>query len=272
MKSYSRVVQRLVKAGVDVDLTSSDGTTPLSLACKVGDLATMDALLEANPEPNDGTLHDAARNLDSNAIKLLVSHGHDPNRPSPRHNGRSPLAELCYQAPSFAQCSSGGEMKKAIKALIKGGARIDIKTVTNDDFERSLLLLALDRQKPHTMAEAFLDCDQWKHINDEFNLYTNGEYTFSPIMYVKKGIWKGAEQHRQNVLNLLKLYQARPQFWKNEGEQPHDMIGAPDHIVQAQNERKAEIEASKRRQDELAVVLKLEQDRHNAELTVMKER
>jgi hypothetical protein len=232
----------------------------------------MDALLEANAEPNDGTMHDAARNLNSNAIKLLISHGHDPNRPSPRHNGRSPLAELCHQAPSFAQCSSGGEMKKAIKALIKGGARIDIKTVTNDDFERSLLLLALDRQKPHTMAEAFLDCDQWKHINDEFNLYTNGEYTFSPIMYVKKGIWKGAEQHRQNVLNLLKLYQARPQLWKNEGEQPHDMIGAPDHIVQAQNERKAEIEASKRRQDELAVVLKLEQDRHNAELTVMKER
>ena len=38
MKSYSRVVQRLIKAGVDVDHTGSDGTTPLSLACKVGDL------------------------------------------------------------------------------------------------------------------------------------------------------------------------------------------------------------------------------------------
>jgi hypothetical protein len=42
--------------------------------------------------------------------------------------------------------------------------------------------------------------------------------------------------------------------------------------VQAESERKAEIEASKRRVEELVVVLKLEQDRHNAELTAIKER
>lgn len=294
-KGYSRIVQRLIQAGVDVDLTDPDSATALNLSLKVGDVEIMKALLEANAEVNDGTLHDAAHYLDTGAIELLIRHGHDPNMPSPRHGGRCPLAELCHQAPFFAPQANDTEMRRAIRALIDGGAQTDVKTITdNDKFERSLLLLALDSAKPDMMTAAFLHCDQWKHINEDFNLYTNGEYTFSPTMYVEKGIWRGDVAHRRKILNLLTTYKAKSRFWKNEGEQPRDMIDPPDHIARAEKERRSEIEKRERLERDLAyrlhlkeqekqkeieilekehaVVQRLEQDRHNTQYAALQAR
>lgn len=234
-KGYSTIVQCLIEAGVDVDAADFENITPLTLAYRNGNLSAMKALMEANAEPDDGTLHEAARNLDLKAIEVLLEHDHDPNRPSPEHEGRSALAELCLRAPEFAKHFSDKNLerdaKKAIKALIKGGARTNIQTKTVDDCEKSLLLLALDSKNPLVMAKAVLDSDGWRYVNEDFNLYTNGEYTFSPAMYVERGVWDGVPDQVRSVLDLLKSYQVKRRFWKNEGEQPLDMVGAPPEIV-----------------------------------------
>ena len=203
-KGYPRIVRLLIEAGAEVDLPGAQGISPLSLAYQKRDLASMDALLAAKAETNDGTLHDAAHCLDLKAIQLLICHEHDPDFPSIRHDGRGALAELCYRAPLHAQRCADSEVKKCIKTLIEGGARDDIHTVTDDDLGRSLLHLSLDSSKPYLMTKAFLESGQYKHVNDDFNLYNDGEYTYSPISYVEKDRWKGQEQDRQSVLNLLK--------------------------------------------------------------------
>lgn len=210
----------------------------------------MEVLLAAEAETNDGTLHDAARCLAWGVIDLLISHHHDPNSPSLRHSGRAAMAELCFQAPSYVPNCTATEIKKSIKALLKGNARTDTQTVMEDGLEWSPIHFALGSSQPYMMVKAYLECGQYEHVNDLFN---DGEYTYSPIMYVEKGLWGGQDQHRQSVLNLLKTMQGRRRYWKNKGPQPPDFVGAPKDIVQAEDLRQAELaQAEKQRQADLA--------------------
>jgi hypothetical protein len=191
--------------------------------------------LKAECEPDDGTLHDAARRLDIKVIELLLEHDHDPNRPSPEHEGRTALAELIYNAPIFAKRNSDKNLerdaKKAIKLMAKEGARTNIQTRTPDDTEKSLLLLAIDSPNPLVMTKALLDADQWRFVNEDFNLYNDGEYTYSPVTYIEKGVWAGDPLQAPSVLNLLKTFQVKRRFWRNQGNQPDNMIDAPPGIV-----------------------------------------
>ncbi|KAH8595954.1 hypothetical protein B0O99DRAFT_594245 [Bisporella sp. PMI_857] len=224
-------------------------------ACEAGDIASMEALLSAKPETNDGTLHDAARLLNHKAIGLLIAYGHNPNRPSARHEGRSPLAELCYRSSSSINWSHDGDveqqMRKSIKALIAGGAKTNIQTRTHGASARSLLLLALDSSSPEMMTRAFLESDQCDYINHDFNLYYHNGYTYSPLMYVEKGVWEGRDDQREATLNILRTFQAVPRYWKDEGEQPPDMVGAPEDIRAADRKHKEILAEKQRRQQEL---------------------
>ena len=96
------------------------------------------------------------------------------------------------------------------------------------------------------MAKAFLECGQYKPVNDGFNLYNDGEYTYSPISYVEKGAWGDVKPNRQPVLNLLKKYQVRYRFREWKVPTPPDMIDAPPDnlIVQAEKQRKADLQNS----------------------------
>jgi ankyrin repeat protein len=96
-----RIVQSLIKEGADIDLPDENDITPLNLATQKNDMTSMQALLDAFASANDGSLHDAARMVNADAIKLLLKHGHDPNIPCVRFDGRTPLFELCLQAPEY---------------------------------------------------------------------------------------------------------------------------------------------------------------------------
>jgi len=93
------IVKCLVDARVDLDLPDDRGRTPLAHATEIGDVASMSVLLQAGAELDDDSLHTAARMLHTDAINLLMDNGHDPNKPSAKLQGRSPLAELCLTAP-----------------------------------------------------------------------------------------------------------------------------------------------------------------------------
>lgn len=155
-----RIVRCLIKEGADIDLPDENCITPLSLATQKNDMASMQALLEASAGANDGSLHDAARMVNADAINLLLKHGHDPNFPCVRFGGRPPLFELCLHAPEHLKQTQATTQqkeklaKKAIEALISSDA------FTKDRLpqagNRSLLFHALDSSNPHLMTKAFL--------------------------------------------------------------------------------------------------------------------
>jgi hypothetical protein len=247
------IVQALLKAGADVDLADEADVSPLSLATQKNDMASMEALLAAKALSNDGSLHDAARMVNVDAIKLLIANGHDPNFPCPRLEGRPPLFELCFRAPTHLLKTQWTAQqkerlaKKAIEALIAGGA------LTKDRLpqagNRSTLMHALDSANPHMMTRAFLECGQFKYVNRDFNLFMDGEYTYSPAMYVQKGKCRGDNSQSQSLIKLLEDFKAEPRYWKINGPQPPDMINPPEHIRIAEQERK-EAEDLKRKEEE----------------------
>ncbi|PMD32806.1 hypothetical protein L207DRAFT_590496 [Hyaloscypha variabilis F] len=247
------IIQCLIEEGVDIDLPDENDISPLVLATQKNDITSMQALLAASASANDGSLHDAARMANADAIKLLLTHGHDPNFPCVRFEGRPPLFELCLNGPAHlkriqATTQEKEQMvEKAIQALISGGA------FTQDQLpqagQRSLLFHALDSSNPYLMTKAFLKCRQYTHINMEFNLFTDGEYTYSPTKYVEKGKCRGDKTQTQSLIKLLKDCQAIDRYWKNEGPQPPDYENAPPHIVKAEEERK-EAERRKRQEEE----------------------
>ncbi|KAF4634237.1 hypothetical protein G7Y89_g3872 [Cudoniella acicularis] len=248
-----QVLQFLIDKGADVDVADETGVTPLSTATLKNDIRSMQALLDATACPNDGSLHEAAHMANTEAINLLMSYGHEPNFPSVRFDGRPPLFELCYKAPTYLQQSQATaqqkekQIKKAIQALIKGGA------LTTEQLpqagNRSILIHAIDSANPHMMVKAFLECVPFKDVNKDFNLFTNGEYTYSPTMYVKKGKSLGDKTQSQTLVKLLETFSAFDRYWKNEGAQPPDMKNPPKHIQDAEDERKA-IEKRRREEEE----------------------
>ena len=154
------IVQCLIEEGADIDLPDDNDITPLVLATQKNDVKSMEALLAASASANDGSLHDAARMANADAIKLLLTHGHDPNFPCVRFDGRPPLFELCLNAPVHLKRTQATAqekekmVKKAIETLIAG------KAFTQDQLpqagQRSLLFHALDSTNPYLMTKAFL--------------------------------------------------------------------------------------------------------------------
>jgi hypothetical protein len=280
--SRHRIVQCLVDAQADVDLADENDLTPLSLATRRNDVMSIQLLLGASASSNDGSLHDAARMVNADSINLLLTYGHDANFPSIRCDGRPPLFELCFQAPTYLQPSQGTaqqkekHIKRAIQALISGGALIDGRLPQAG--HRSILIHALDSASPYMMTKAFLECGQFKHINEDFNLFTDGEYTFSPTKYVEKGKFRGDKTQSQALIKLLKSFQATDRYWKNSGTQPPDTINPPEYIRLAEEERQAiakrkaredeerryRIEEEQRRVEALRIKIALEQEAEQA--------
>ncbi|KAG9228084.1 hypothetical protein BJ875DRAFT_490245 [Amylocarpus encephaloides] len=246
-----QAVPLLVNAGADVDVANEEGVTPLSIASQKGDINSMRILLEASSCPTDGSLHDAAHWANLDAINLLLKYGYDANLPSLRFEGRPPLFELCFRAPVYLQQTQATAQQKekkiklAILALIEGGALTGERLPQAEN--RSILHHALDSANPYIMTKVFLECGQFKEINFEHNLFTNGEYTYSPTMYVKKGKCRGDKTQSQSLVTLLESFSATDRYWKNKGAQPRDMIDPPQHIQKAEDDRKA---LEKRRREE----------------------
>ncbi|KAH7382813.1 hypothetical protein BKA64DRAFT_582928 [Cadophora sp. MPI-SDFR-AT-0126] len=278
------IVQALIRAGADVDAVDENYLSPLSLATQKNDIASMQALLAAKALSNDGSLHEAARTVNADAITLLLENGHDPNFPCPRFQGRPPLFELCLEAPAHllkTQMTVPQKItaaKKAIECLIKSGALT--KDRLPQDGNRSVLMHALDSANPIMMTRAFLECGQFKYINRDFNLFMDGEYTYSATKYVEKGKCRGDNSQAQSLITMLKDFKAQDRYWKIDGPQPPDMINPPEHIVRAEQarqdaeRRKREEEEMRRReidkeQREMAAARKklaMEQEAENAKL------
>ncbi|ROW16750.1 hypothetical protein VPNG_01597 [Cytospora leucostoma] len=234
------IVKQLVLAGAEVDVADITGNTPLTLTTQIGgELGTMmmKNVLAAEPSQNDGSLHNAARELNLPAMQVLVDFGHEVDFPSTLHGGRTALGELCLHAADNGALTAAQEkaMEKAIAYLMQQGT--DLSLLSDD---RSVLLLAMGSLDPVATTRALLKVGMWKHINRPFNNFTAGGCTYSPTQYVKRILPQS--NVTEELHTLLKANRAQDVYYANDGPQPEGAVGLPDDIVRAERERRTRLE------------------------------
>ncbi|KAH6660473.1 hypothetical protein BKA67DRAFT_510399 [Truncatella angustata] len=241
------IVKSLLLSGAEVDVADAIGRSPLSIASGIGgDLAItmMSNLLAAGASRNDGSLHNAARELNLQAMQILIEYKHDPDFPSPQHGGRSALGELCLHAADSGEITALREkaMEKCINLLLQDS------DITLHSEGKSVLLLALESADPLTITKVLLRADMWKFINKTFNQYTDGQYTYSPTQYVSRVLPQKDTSHE--LLKLLKANRGVDIYYANSGPQPDDAVGMPSHIQDQEADRKARLDRQRRQDDE----------------------
>ncbi|KAM4058904.1 ankyrin repeats (3 copies) domain-containing protein [Hirsutella rhossiliensis] len=233
------LVKLLLLEGADVDALDSQGRTPLSMATNMGgDIAVqmMTSLLAAEPARDDGSLHNAARDLNYAAVKILVQSGHDPDFPSPLHGGRSALGEVCLRGSDAGEMTAEKErtMQRVMAFLI--GSNSDLTLESNG---KSLLHLCFDAADPVVTSRALLKSGMWKHVNKPFNHLVFEGYTYSPTMYISRAL--APSNSNAELLSVLRASRATDVFYANEGPQPDGAVGLPEDMEVQERARKARL-------------------------------
>jgi hypothetical protein len=247
------VVKLLLLAGAEVDVTDVLGNSPLTMATAIqGDLAVsmMSNLLAAGASRNDGSLHNAARELNVQAMQVLVEYRHNPDFPSPLHGGRSALAELCLHATDFVQMTTSREksMERAIDFLVQSGTDITIQSEG-----KSVLLLALESSDPVTTTRVLLRAALWKDVNKPFNQYDDGKYIYSPTMYAQHVLPNSNK--KAELLRLIRSNRGTDVYYANSGPQPDNAVGVPPHIRREEEERRALFERRRKENEDHALAI-----------------
>ncbi|KAI0445877.1 hypothetical protein F4803DRAFT_92353 [Xylaria telfairii] len=247
------VIKLLLLAGAEVDVTDALGNSPLSMASAIGgDLAVamMSNLLAAGASKNDGSLHNATRELNVQAMQVLVEYGHDPDFPSPLHGGRSALAELCLHASDSIQTTISREkaMERAVEFLLQSGTDITIQSEG-----KSVLLLALESADPLTTTRVLLRAALWKDINKPFNQYNDGKYTYSPTIYAQRVLLNSDKT--PELVRLLRSNRCIDVYYANSGPQPDDCMGMPAHIQREEEQRQARLDRLRKDNEEHALAI-----------------
>ncbi|KAG5998671.1 hypothetical protein E4U52_006467 [Claviceps spartinae] len=234
------LVKLLLLEGAEVDVLDYKQRTPLSMATSIGgDVSEqMVSLLLANAPPrDDGSLHNAARDLNLPVVKVLIDSGHDPDFPSPLHEGRSALAELCLHGSDNTELVAEREraMQKVMKFLIDSESDLSMKSNG-----KTLLELCFEAADPLATTRSLLKSGMWKHVNKPFNHHTADGYVYSPTMYIKKILPK--TDVPAPLLSILQSYRTHDVYYALSGPQPSDTVGLPDDLVIQERQRKARLE------------------------------
>lgn len=146
------IARMLIKSGANVNKISSDGHTPLKIACSAYESPPVDdmvkLLLENGADPGiynngtDGPLHYAAMYKQPGAVKQLVQYGANVNAKG--SYGRTPLI---YGV-------SSARLPDMVKFLIDSGADVN---ATNDSGENSLFELITREESNAEIAKLLLD-------------------------------------------------------------------------------------------------------------------
>ncbi|KAK5991312.1 hypothetical protein PT974_09593 [Cladobotryum mycophilum] len=231
------LVKMLLLEGADVDAMDYLGRTPLAMVTDLGgdvSIQMMSSLLAAEPAKDDGSLHNAARDLNLPAVRVLMESGHDPDFPSPLHNGRSALGEICLRGSDNGEMTPDRErkMQKVMAHLVDSGSDLSIKSNG-----KSMLHLCFDAADAVATTRALLKSGMWKHVNKSFNHFTDEKYVYSPTMYVTKLL--RSSDLNEEILSVLRASRAADVFYAKEGPQPDDAVGLPADIETQERARKA---------------------------------
>ncbi|KAG6048108.1 hypothetical protein E4U39_007708 [Claviceps sp. Clav50 group G5] len=234
------LVKLLLLEGAEVDVLDYKERTPLSMATSIGgDVSEqmVSLLLAAAPPRDDGSLQNAARDLNLPVVKVLVDAGHDPDFPSPLHEGRSALAELCLHGSDNTELVAEREraMQKVMTFLIDSKSDLSIKSNG-----KSLLELCFEAADPLATTRSLLKSGMWKHVNKPFSHHTVDGYVYSPTMYIKKILPK--TDVSASLLSILQSSRAHDVYYALSGPQPSDAVGLPEDLAVQERQRKARLE------------------------------
>jgi ankyrin repeat protein len=235
------VMRKLLLAGAEADVVDATGNTPLTMATKIGgDIGTsmMRDLLIVETFKNDGSLHNAVRELNLAAVEELVEASHELDFPSPLHSGRSALAELCLNAAHTGPLTASQEkaMEKTMTYLISHGTDLTLHASG-----KSPLLLAFDSVDPLPTTRALLKVGMWKHVNAPSNQYTHDNHVYSPTQYLLRLLPQS--DTTVSLISLLYANRAADTYYALTGPQPPDAINPPPDILAAERARTARQEA-----------------------------
>jgi hypothetical protein len=225
------LVDVLVQEQIDVSVKDKFYRSALFFAAGNGDVRSTKILLQCKPRGNDGSLHEAARELHPKILSLLIKAGHDVNFTSTKHEDLTALGELAMY------CNGKGfvsRIERCIELLVRAkldpGKRRRGKTV---------LYMALDNPEPYPVTSALLERLMWKYITCEANIYHQGGIYYSPTMYLKKsGFFLGSERDKTAMIQLLKDHGAEDVYYAAEGmRQPPDALGMPASIAESERRR-----------------------------------
>ncbi|KAG5984381.1 hypothetical protein E4U55_005056 [Claviceps digitariae] len=235
------LVKLLLLEGAEVDAFDYLGRTPLSMATYIGQdisVQMVSLLLAADPSRDDGSLHNAARDMNLPVVKVLVQSGHDADFPSPLHEGRSALAELCLHGSDNGELGPEQErtMQKVMTFFIDSKSDLSLKSN-----EKTLLQLCFEAADPLATTRSLLKSGMWKHINEPFNHHHTADgYVYSPTMYIKRILPQ--TDTSASLLHILKSNRAQDVYYALSGPQPGDAVGLPEDLAVQERTRKARLE------------------------------
>ncbi|KAL4736497.1 hypothetical protein BDV11DRAFT_172838 [Aspergillus similis] len=258
LSSRRDTITALLQFGADPSL-ESNGISPLSLAASIGDAKIVRQLVNAGAAPGDGALHEAARMVNVSVLQVLLIEGKQRDYSCSRFQGRTALAELCLRAAN----KPVSQIKAAVALLKNNG---DVRRKSRG---KSVLHFALDNPNAILVTQAVLDVFMSDYVNDDFNLFEDGRFRYSPLAYVSRGLNRAPAEQRAGLVDLLLEFSCRDRFWAVEGDQPADMVDAPEEIMRAiRSQRQRQLTIQEEHEDHQRRLLqrRAEQDQELAAL------
>ncbi|KAH6677999.1 hypothetical protein B0J14DRAFT_635181 [Halenospora varia] len=197
----------------------------LFYASRNGNLKMVKTLLEAKAPPNDGSLHEAARELHADIVVALTTSKHN-NKHDTRfkstnkeHFFHEPLHEMLLGCDADEWPISKTE--ETLRALGMAGS-----------LEVEDLFLALNNAKPIKLVTALMNCGLYQRFHDGFAvqgmLASNGiVYYFSPTIYIQYGLSYGSNQRLEEILSHLKYFGVQDCYYAQDltdSPQPEQLL------------------------------------------------
>ncbi|KAI6354397.1 hypothetical protein MCOR25_008623 [Pyricularia grisea] len=253
------LVDEFLRLGARATVQDSLGRSALFYAARMGSHESVVLLLDKNLPINDGSLHEASRNFHVDVMHKLIEAGHDPDYRSNKHGGHTALTVMA----SRGIIPADPERAEAAVDILKRFNASPLLKVHG----RTAVFMALDNivdsAGPEAITTLLLDRLLWKTLNDEKNVYTDQQgYSFSPTMYIKKGLSRAHESQHEVLLSLLRGQGAIDRFYASiEAEQqPVDAVGMPDEIREQEKERRARRLRQQREDDDHTRRLRMEEE------------
>ena len=254
-RSREDIVDMLIQHGAKPTKDRYDNST-LRQASTVGNPGIVKSVIGISTNLHDGSLQEAAKTLNHEVAKMLLEGGCNPNYPSLAHEGRTAMAELCAHVSPGA---SEDDITQMIHLLLRWNADVQTKSLN-----KPILFLALDNS--YNAAKALLDAVMWNHLNHDFNVYCHDKISYSPDMYVTKGLARSPKGHHPDILRLLQQLNCESKFYAHSGDQPPDYIGAPQYLIDEENRRRADRNIQQRAENAHQNTLRQAQELHEQQL------
>ena len=243
--SQPDITLRLLEVHANANIEDKFGRTPLQYATREGSLMSMKHLLHFKANPDDESLHIAARLTKASLVKLLLENGASLDLPGIYTcEYRTPLGELCRRT---SLTRDRAQLKDTLNLF--AGAKPDLAKLTNS---KSLVYLAIDNDSPLAMTTILLKTFRFlqENLNADFNIFRKQDgVCYSLTMYVRHFKCRNPSSldYRGPCCNLdtcpappleklLREFGCRDRFWSDTAgaDQPPGGCGPPIHIIEEQ--------------------------------------